>query len=571
MRKNMKRILSGVLASVMMLSLTACGSGQQAGTSTAAPAGSKAEAGGNVETGGKTDADNKAGGTTAASKGTAADEKVVKIAYTSDPGSLGAFDEGSSSGRWTVLAYTYENLAYLDVDGQYYGILAKNWQKDEEKSNSTNAVWNVEIYDYITDSDGNKITADDVVFSFNECLENGKGNQHTALTGSLVSIEKTGDYSVQIICNSEAAGEVENMLTQVMIVSEKAYKESGDNMRSKPIATGPYVVTEWVTGSSLKLAKNENYWQKEELRIDPQKQNVDKIEYYFVTESSQIAIGMETGIYDAATSLNYTNASRFMEGGQSSNGFEVVEARDTYIQQMWVNRSEESPLNDVRIAQAVLYAIDTEGLINVVVEGRGESCYCYGSDLNIGFQDKWLTDNYYQYDAEKAKALLAEAGVKDGDLKLTILCDTDEVRVKIAQIIQVYLKEVGIDSEVTSFEQALWNTYQTDPTKFDLNISYNSAYGYITRIWNQLNSTRYAEHNMAMVRDDNLDNLIMTAAVSQTDEDIDAAKQYMTENAYHYGLFHKQLYFITNSNKVVEPVYNIRSNFVPGASTYSWN
>lgn len=230
MRKNMKRILSGVLASVMMLSLTACGGGQQAGTSTAAPAGSKAEAGENVEAGGKADADNKAGGTAVTSKGTGADEKVVKIAYTSDPGSLGAFDEGSSSGRWTVLAYTYENLAYLDVDGQYYGILAKSWEKDEAKSSPTNAVWNVEIYDYITDSDGNKITADDVVFSFNECLENGKGNQHTALTGSLVSIEKTGDYSVQIICNSEAAGEVENMLTQVMIVSEKAYKESGDKI-----------------------------------------------------------------------------------------------------------------------------------------------------------------------------------------------------------------------------------------------------------------------------------------------------------------------------------------------------
>lgn len=45
---------------------------------------------------------------------------------------------------------------------------------------------------------------------------------------------------------------------------------------------------------------------------------VDKIEYYFVTESSQIAIGLETGIYDVATSLNYSNASRFMEGGESA-------------------------------------------------------------------------------------------------------------------------------------------------------------------------------------------------------------------------------------------------------------
>lgn len=573
MRKNRKRILAGVLASVMVLSLAACGGGQQSKTTGNAQTGAKTGAGSTEAAGTKAAGADSAAqtGKQAAPDSAGAAEKVVRIAYTSDPGSLGAFDEGSSSGRWTVLAYTYENLAYMGVDGQYYGILAKDWKKNEEKSDPSHAVWEVELYDYITDFAGNHITAGDVVFSFKECLENGKGNQHTALTGALDSIEKTGDYTVEIVCNSEAAGEVENMLTQVMIVSEKAYKESGDNMRSNPVATGPYKVDKWVTGSSLSLVKNEDYWQKEELRIDPQKQNVDRIEYYFVTESSQIAIGLETGIYDVATSLNYSNASRFMEGGASSAGFSVKEARDTYIQQMWVNRSAESPLHDLKIAQAVLYAIDVQGLINVVVEGRGEPCYCYGSDLNIGFQEKWLTDNYYQYDVEKAKALLAEAGVKDGDLKLTILCDTDEVRVKIAQIIQVYLKEAGIDSEVTSFEQALWNTYQTDPTKFDLNISYNGVTGYITRIWNQLNSTRYAEHNMAMVRDDKLDNLLQTAAVSQSDEDIDAAKQYMTENAYHYGLFHKQLYFITNEKTITEPVYNIRSNFIPGASTYSWN
>lgn len=559
MRKSMKRIFAGTLAALTALSLVACGGGGEGSAASAADGGTAAQ-GAAAES---------------ASAGNSADagemEKVVKIAYTSDPGSLGTFDEGSSSGRWTVLAYTYENLLYMGSDGQFYGILAKDWKKNEEESTPTNVVWDVEIYDYITDTDGNNITADDVVFSFRECLENGTGNQHTALTGSLVDIEKTGDYSVKIIVNSEAAGEVENMMQQVMIVSEKAYTESGDCMRSMPIATGPYKVDSWVTGSSLTLVKNEDYWQKEDLRQECQMQNVDRIEYYFVAESSQIAIGLETGLYDVATSLNYTNASRFMEGGEAAANFNVLEARDNYIQQMWVNRSEESPLNDLRIAQAVLYAIDAQGLINVAVEGRGEVCYCYGSDLNIGFQDKWKTDDYYQYDVEKAKALLAEAGVKEGDLKLTILCDTDEVRVKTAQIIQAYLKEVGIDSEVTSFEQALWNTYQTDPTKFDLNISYNSAYGYITRIWNQLNSTRYAEHNMAMVRDDQLDNLLITAAISQTDADIDAAKQYMTENAYHYGLFHKENYFISNKNKITDAKYNIRSNYIPGASTYVWN
>ena len=170
-----------------------------------------------------------------------------------------------------------------------------------------------------------------------------------------------------------------------------------------------------------------------------------------------------------------------------------------------------------------------------------------------------------------AKELLADAGVTDGSLNLTILCDNDETRVKIAQVIKLYLAEVGINAEITSFDQALWNTYQTDPTKFDINISYNGGWGYITRTWNQLDSTRYEAHNMAMVRDDTLDNLIHTAQVSQDAADIDAAKQYMTENAFHYGLYRKEVYGITSKAKVTEAVYDYRGNLVPGACTYVWN
>ncbi len=498
-------------------------------------------------------------------------DKVIKICTTSDPGSLGAFDEGSSSGRWTVLAYTYENLAFTGSDGKYYPQLAKDWKKLTEKSTATHVVYQINLFDYIYDTAGNRITADDVVFSFNECLKNGTGNQHTALTGNMDSIVKTGDYTVELAVKSEKAGALEAMLTQVMIVSEKAFKASGDNMRSKPVATGPYVVDKWATGASITLTKNPKYWQKDELCLEIQKRNVDRIEYYFSTESAQMAIGLETKIYDVVTNLKYSNATRFMAGGESAKGFNVVQQRDTYIQQMWINRSKDSPLNDLRIAQAVLYAIDKNGLVKVVMEGRGELCYCYGSDMSIGFQEKWKKDDYYSYNVEKAKTLLKEAGYKSGSLTLTILCDTDEVRVKTAQVIQLYLKEIGIESKVTSYEQALWNTYQTDTTKFDLNISYNGATGYITNTWRQLDSGQYKEHNMAGVRDTTLDNLINKAAVSQLPADIDAAKQYMTQQAYHYALFYKTNFFVTNSNKITKAIFNTRSNIVPGATTYVWN
>lgn len=559
--KLMKRVMAIALSGAVIASMTACGSGSGGSSSTDSTAAAS----------GAPAAPQQPGTQTGTSAPAAPGEKVVRIAATSDPGSLGTFDEGSSSGRWNVLSYTYETLLSLEADGSYGYMLAKSYKKLPEKSTPTHVVYEIELYDYIKDSQGNPITADDVVFSYEECLNNGSGNQHTALTGNMDSIEKTGDYTVELACNKEAAGAVERMMSRVHVVSKKAYEASGDCMRTQPVGTGAYVVDNWVTGSSLSLVKNENYWQKEELRGDFQRQNTDRIEYYFVTESAQMAIGLETGTYDVVTTLNYTNASRFMEGGASAEGFDVTRLRDSIIQQMWVNRSEDSPLHDVRIAQAVLYAIDVDALIQVVLEGHGEPEYCYGSDISIGYQDKWATEDYYGYDPEKARALLAEAGFQPGDFTLTILCDTDEIRSKTAQTIQLLLADVGIQAEVTSFEQALWNTYQTDTQKFDLNISYNTTSGHITALWNQLNSRQYAEHNMAGVRDDKLDDLLDKAAISQDPADIDEAKQYMTQQAYHYSLFHKQANYVTRSQVVSRPVFDTRGNFVPTASEYTWN
>ena len=159
MKKFCSDLLKAGVAAFMAVSVMACSGGESGGAATTDPGTSAAE------TTQPAPAENQ--------------EKVVKIATTSDPGSLGAFDEGSSSGRWTVLAYTYENLMYQGSDGQYHPWLAKSWTKNEEKSTPTHVVYDVELYDYITDFNGNNITADDVVFSFNECLTNGTGNQHT--------------------------------------------------------------------------------------------------------------------------------------------------------------------------------------------------------------------------------------------------------------------------------------------------------------------------------------------------------------------------------------------------------
>lgn len=197
--KAFKNVLAGLLIAATTLSMAACGSSGSAGS------------------GSNSGSDTPAPSATAAAQ--EIQDKVIKVATTSDPASLGTYDEGSSSGRWITLSFTYETLVFIDNDGSFRGILAKDWSKNEELSKDGKAVYDVEIYDYITDTAGNHLTADDVIFSYNEALNNGKGNQHSALTGGMESIEKTGDYSIRFTWKRESAGEFEDAMAKVLVVS----------------------------------------------------------------------------------------------------------------------------------------------------------------------------------------------------------------------------------------------------------------------------------------------------------------------------------------------------------------
>lgn len=497
---------------------------------------------------------------------------TVRVCVTADPGSLGVFDEGSSNGRNSTLLQVYEKLAVTTPENEVKGVLLKDWYKDEENSTDDNVIYHLELWDSIYDTAGNHLTASDVVFCLNEMKENGAGTAHTVLAGYMKSITALDDYHLELVMNSTAIGKLEQILDGAFIVTQAAYEASENGMATQPVATGPYEVVSWTTGSGLVLGKNEDYWQKDESVLQAvQKANVDRIEYSIVTETAQQTIGLETNTLDVVSGINYLNAQRFMEGGESAEGFTVSSKDESRVQNLWLNRSEDSPLNDLRIAQACLYAIDNQAILDGAADGMGTVVNCFGSANCVDYLEKWDDEDYYGYDPEKAQELLAEAGHHFEDFKLKILCDNDEMRVKIAQIIQQYLLAAGIDSEVCSFESALWSTYQQDTTQYDINVSLCPASSYLPKTWEQLNGDNYSEHALAGVNDPEMNRLLKEAELVHTDESLDAAHRYMTDNAQVYGLFIRNMFFVTRDSVVEKPVFNVSGYCIPGAMTYAWN
>ena len=190
-----------------------------------------------------------------------------------------------------VRFYMWEYLGVPDENKELTPQIAKSWT-----TNDNGYTYEVEIYDYVTDSAGNAITANDVAFSYETYKACGRSSDLT----NLESITVTGDYTLELKLTSNAIGVFDRVASGCPIVSQAAYESSGDEMAQDPIGTAAYIVSEFEPGASLTLTEREDYWQTDELRSPMSQTNLDKMTFKFINDASQCAIALETNDVDVS-------------------------------------------------------------------------------------------------------------------------------------------------------------------------------------------------------------------------------------------------------------------------------
>lgn len=382
---------------------------------------------------------------------------VVKIQIGGDVGTMAPWAP-DGNGRTAVFPEVYETLFYQrTLGGDPVPLLANSYDEISETE------YRIHLYENIYDTAGNHITASDVVYSYLTCIE--EGNQKPYV-GNIESISAEDDYTVNLKLITAGVGALQDTICSVRIVSEKAYTE--DKMGEVPVATGPYMLKEWVTGSTITLVKNDNYWAGDN-RAEIAQANVDEIIYKVITEPSQIMISLQNGEIDYSSAISQGDIHHFLEGGDLANDYKVQTQPANLAQCLFFNCSEGNPFADVRMRQAVSYAIDNEAVLEGAYEGRGAVSHAFAGEKSADYQEGWKSEEYYEYNPEKAKELMKEAGYEKG-LKVRLICDALTPHVMMAQIIQLYLGMVGIEVEISSYDDALFNTYRYDPTQWDLHI-----------------------------------------------------------------------------------------------------
>ena len=224
--------------------------------------------------------------------------------------------------------------------------------------------------------------------------------------------------------------------------------------------------------------------------------------------------------------------------------------------------------NNQALRQAICYGIDTQGVIDGVLFGEGNTMNAYGNRICVDYNTAWDSEPYYEFDLAKAQELLAQSGF-DTSRTIRIMCPSTDTDKKTVQVLQAYLMQLGLQAELCIYDSALFQSYKTDASQWDIMVDSRQSVDYVTALASTLNAETPA---MNFVKDDKLQEMVTSIVVvnGHTTEAINEYMEYVKDQAYVYALFVPYNFFAAEDT-IEEAFLNFKGWLVPGACTYSEN
>lgn len=388
------------------------------------------------------------------------------------PTAVTSLDWGKSANThdMKVCHQVFEGLYGMDeANNGYYKELAKDVVLSEDQK-----VYTITLQDGVKFQNGEDLKASDVVFSFKKALENPGINY---LTSMLDKIEVVDEQTVAISIKYPYAP-IEHTFFSVKIMSEKEVTEQGDKFGTIPhsAGTGPYYVQEYNIATGVKLKAFDQYW-----RGAP---TIKDVEYRVLSDASAAVIAFENGELDY-----YEDAAlsdwKSLEAAAGENSKMI---KGNNILWMGINYSRNEILDNDKVREAIFYAVNKDDVNLAVSDGLGTTATQYmpseyvSTSPDSGFET-------YEYNPEKSKTLLAEAGYPNGVDVGTILTAGASTgnSAKMAQVLQANLAAVGIISQVSVMDVSIviekWHEQD-----FDLLVSADSGNYDFNNIRQQIHS-----------------------------------------------------------------------------------
>ena len=361
---------------------------------------------------------------------------TLRIGLVTDPDGL----DPAFARVWSthiVLNSICDKLIDLTPDYRYVPQLATHWSWSDD-----NRVLELKLRPGVRFHDGEPFNADAVKYTL-ERYRNIRGSSWVTAYAPIANIEVVDDLTVRLTFSASLSGQLfaRFVIAGGMMISPKAAQAAGDKFGAKPVCAGPYRLVERVAQNHITLERFANYWDKDRVHIG-------RIVYRIVPDSTVRMANLLAGALDLIEQVPPADVSR-IAGDQR---FKVAPAMSLGHVRIYINvgRGERanSPLGrDARVRQAFSLSIDRDALNNVIFEGQYVPAASWIPPGNA-FQMKTIP--VIQRDLGRARALLAEAGVRNPKVELSL--PNLPVQLQVAEMIQAMTKEAGFETRLLALE-----------------------------------------------------------------------------------------------------------------------
>lgn len=350
-------------------------------------------------------------------------------------------DDAGPTVHWVVVTQIHNALLEMDENTIFQPVLAEA----APELSADGLTYTFKLRQGVKFQDGVEFTSEDVKYTYEWYMNKDNAAINAADFESVASVEAPDPYTVVVTLKETYAPFIARVATKFIMPAKYHAATGNDAYKAKPVGTGAFTLKEWRAAEFTELTAFADHFRG--------KPHLDTFREEIVPEASVRAIGLETGEADSAVwPLTPEDNLRLAE----DPNFVTFISPSTAVNHFPIN-NKLPQLSDKRVRQAIMFAIDRQTVIDEIFSGTAEIAT---GNLSPALAQYYNPDvAQYTYDVEKAKALLDEAGwaaggdgvrEKDGQ-KLTFTCTTitgDQTRRPEAELVQQYLKEVGIDMQL---------------------------------------------------------------------------------------------------------------------------
>ena len=410
--KSLKPLTAVFCAAALMLGLAACSGGN-----------TSADTGSASDTESASSAGQEAAGSGSASGRTDLNLRISDAFSTVDPHNL------SLNSDIMLSRQVYEPLYWINDEGEEIPMLATEYSVSED-----GLTWTFQLREGVTFQNGDPLTAQDVVYSYERCFDNAYMQEKVE---AIDSVTAPDDSTVEMHLKYQFSPLMEK-IAAIGIVSQSFAEANMDDqglLGFNACGTGAYSVKEAIPDVSITLEAYSGYWGGEA--------PIKTLNFEQITDETTAVTAFEAGEIDVM-SIPSANWAQISESGQYN-----TDSRPSNHVVYLIFNTEAAPFDNRELRQAIAYAINREDIIAVAADGLADPATSLATSYMLGYTEYHMT---YEYDPEKAKELLAEAGYPDGLDIGSMKTMSGSYFEKVMQVVQSQLAEIGITSTIEGMD-----------------------------------------------------------------------------------------------------------------------